>query len=200
MDACLLRFRSFLLSSSSLVSRLSELSGRRRVCHCAPSARCHRDILINEFAKRLLDDRPAECSILIGVFAEPDDFVAAAAALRHPFEVVVVPDPMCDGILGRLSRAAAETADKRSKALTFWFNRRKALEQREKELHQQMHPDVVGVMAGNALLVFRELLDALDFAWRDVLLHHMAAGFPIVWGLSGDRRATTSRKDRDQEP
>ena len=59
--AAITGFRDALLSDQKLYDSLWTLSGRRLVCHCRPSEKCHGDVLIEEFRNTFPDayDRAA---------------------------------------------------------------------------------------------------------------------------------------------
>ena len=84
LHECLSKFESHLNGSPQLLAAFSELSGRRLVCHCAPSSACHADIIISIFARELLTEPLVECSVLIGVHFEPEQFLEQALGLSHP--------------------------------------------------------------------------------------------------------------------
>ena len=48
-DVAIAKFRDMLLQEKSLHKSLWTLSGRRLICHCRPSERCHGDVFIEQF-------------------------------------------------------------------------------------------------------------------------------------------------------
>ena len=48
-DVAIAKFREMLLQDKSLHRSLWTLSGRRLICHCRPTERCHGDVLIEQF-------------------------------------------------------------------------------------------------------------------------------------------------------
>ena len=48
-DVAITKFREMLLQDESMFRSLWTLSGRRLICHCRPTERCHGDVLIEQF-------------------------------------------------------------------------------------------------------------------------------------------------------
>jgi len=176
---CIEKFRQHLVGDAGLMARIPELAGRRLVCHCAVGSPCHGDVLISLFRQRFAP-AAASVTILVGVYATPAAFVAAAAELEHPFEALAAPRSMLDTIEARLHRSVRETAAKRQAVLGHWRARKQALEVQEAALHKGMNPEVAAVMAGKPLLLFREMLASFSFPKSDVLLGLLAGGFPLA--------------------
>ncbi len=85
LDECLGRFDSYLQANPRLMDRLHELAGRRLLCHCRRGAPCHADTIARAFRHAFASGVPA-CSVTVGVYFSPEEFVVAAAQCHHPFE------------------------------------------------------------------------------------------------------------------
>ena len=176
---CLARFDAHLRSSPHLLDKLHELSGCRLLCTCRTSAPCHADAIILAF-RELCTPAPCDGIISIGTFQSPAEFALAALCCRHPFEDVVVPSPLVDALIFRMSAAAAEIVGHRQSALQHWTARAQALSGHECSLHDAMHADVRGIMNAKRILVFSEMLESIGFPSHAELIHCMSAGFPVV--------------------
>ena len=71
-DVAITKFREMLLQDKTLHRSLWTLSGRRLICHCRPTERCHGDVLIEQFRDSFPDvydrtvggERPPEPRVL----------------------------------------------------------------------------------------------------------------------------------------
>ena len=81
------RFEAHLLSNSDLMQSLGSLVGERLICHCAPAAQCHGDVLIKHFVHMTSPLKSAcQCTVLVGVHHTPEEFVEAASSCMHPVQ------------------------------------------------------------------------------------------------------------------
>ena len=76
------------------------------MCHCAPDAPCHGDVLIRQFAKHLAAPT-GDMTVQVGVHHTPAEFVELAAQCRHPFEEIALDGSLVESIGFRISHAAA---------------------------------------------------------------------------------------------
>ena len=179
LDECLGRFDSYLHASPRLMDKLQELSGKRLICHCRKGAPCHADTIARAFRQAFASEAPA-CSVTVGVYFGPEEFVAAAERCRHPFEALVLPAPLETSIRFRMTAPLKHIVATRHDALKFWLGRASALVRREVQLHGALHQEVKSILSDKRVLVFSEMLDHLGFPRRADLIHFMVSGFPVV--------------------
>jgi hypothetical protein len=201
LDECLGRFDSYLQANPRLMDKLHGLAGKRLLCHCRKGAPCHADTIARAFRHAFAAGAPA-CSVTVGVYFSPEEFVVAAAQCRHPFEALTLPDPLASSIRFRMTAPMKHIIATRRDALKFWWDRSRALAARETQLHEALHPEVRTIVADKRVLVFSELLDILGFPRRADLIHFMISGFPVVGAYprtdifpAAERKATYTPED-----
>ena len=79
---------------------ITELRGKRLLCHCAVGARCHGDALIAAYTE-LLSDSVIDASVNVGVFHGEAEFARQALQLSHPYEHHALTDDLRRGLLVR---------------------------------------------------------------------------------------------------
>ena len=195
------KFRAHLLSSPTLMSQLKSLSGRRLLCHCRDGQACHADVIIGEFREHFAD-QAAEATVMVGVPYEPVEFTLAALKCEHPFEQHAVSAFLSSCLQAKFRTSAQDTINFRKAAIAHWRGRVSALRDRELVLKNAMDPEVRKVVVEKQILVFGEMLAAVDFPERHVLVKFLHSGFPIVgeYPLTGTlpprrRDATRSLED-----
>ena len=100
VNECIDRFDAHLRSSARLMADLTELRGKRLLCHCATGARCHGDALITAYTE-LLADTVIDASVSVGVFHGEVEFARQALQLSHPYEHHALTDDLRRGLLVR---------------------------------------------------------------------------------------------------
>ena len=80
---CLEKFDAHLRSSATLISKITDLAGKRLVCHCPTHSRCHADVLVNAFVEAT-SESTAEIGDTRGQFSLAGGGSGRRAAVRHP--------------------------------------------------------------------------------------------------------------------
>ena len=113
---CLARYKSHLMADSQLMGSISELAGRRLMCHCRLTESCHADVLIQTFASM---NEVAEDSVtlLLGIHFSPQEFAVRALALEHPFEPLSLDPRLLEGIRFRMTSSVAQVKATRRRNL-----------------------------------------------------------------------------------
>ena len=181
---CLVRFRSYLLSSRTLLDQLPSLAGKRLLCHCALGSPCHGDILIEEFLKAVAAPASA-CKLSVGVFRSPGEFAALAAGCRHPFEDIYLDALAISALSWRMATSPADIAAFRAAVLRHWATVATELAPQERALHKSLHPDVEAIISSKRVLLFRKMLAAIEFPQADELVHYFCTGFPVLGEYRG---------------
>ena len=176
---CIDRFRAHLLSDVNLYSALGELEGKRLLCHCARGAPCHADVLIHEFVAKYVSAQ-SEVTVLVGVHYRPEEFIAKAAALEHPFDAVKLDVHLIASIRFRMTTSVAGVVAYRRQVMDFWKAEAERLQPQEEKLFKAMHPEVAGVLAGKRLCLLKAMLLSVGFPGAAELVGHMCAGFPLA--------------------
>ena len=179
VNECLTNFESHLLGSQHLMNDILDLCGRRLVCHCKPAAQCHGDVLIRTVAATLKMQQ-SEVTLLIGVPFTPEEFVLQASWLEHPFQEHFCSEVIMNGLFQRMAMSTKGLKGCRADALEFWQNRKADLAHEEKQLQNDLHPNVQRLMASKSVKLFREMLLAVGMPNVDRLVAYFTSGFPLV--------------------
>ena len=67
------------------MSDLTDLRGKRLLCHCATGARCHGDSIIAAFSE-LMSGAVMDATVMIGIFHGEVEFARQALRLSHPYQ------------------------------------------------------------------------------------------------------------------
>ena len=103
-------------------------------------------------------------AIEVGRQWDPAEFVAQAQQLVHPFDQEVRLPPIVAGAIVEMARLGpTKLAALRQTELDWWQARAQGLEWDEAALHDSLHPNVERVVAKKKILVFKELLEYIDY-------------------------------------
>ena len=174
------RFDAHLRASPSLLDLLPSLSGKRLLCHCRRHQPCHGDAIIAAFKELVEQAETADITVLIGVYASPQEFTRAALECDHPFSCNTSPTAVLVHLPYRMRTSAVEVSLFRRAVIEKWRNRCIALADLERELHAAMDPAVETVVRDKNLLVFKEMLTEIHFPDCKKLVDYMASGFPLA--------------------
>ena len=182
---CLIKYEQYLRSPAMaefLRRELGKLAGKILVCpSCRTGEACHADVIIKIF-REVFDiasaTRPA--SLKVGEPWTPEEFVAQAEALVHPFDSIVAPDAILRNVFTLLTVGPKSLAAARAETLEHWRRRAKELDPQEQELRSKMHDDVRPTMSSKRILLFGEMLTAAGVPKANDLCHLLASGFTIT--------------------
>jgi len=116
----------------------------------------------------------------IGIPWSPQEFVEKSLSLEHPYSAVSVEDDILRSAFTTLTGSLAAARHARDQALDHWSRRAAALDPLESKIKASVHEDVRPSIASKRLLLFREMLESIDFPHADKLIHTMAKGFPLA--------------------
>ena len=124
-----------------------------------------------------------QCKVVIGVFYEPYEFLAAALKCTHPFdEEVRLPPKVATAMANMATLGPSGVIKARRVEIDWWTVRRDQLASAEAKVHCRLHSDVESVVADKQYLLFKEMLTYIDYddvAVADLLL----TGIKIVGTL-----------------
>ena len=120
VEEAILRFDAYLRASPPLIADLHQLLGKRLVCHCTLSRRCHADALARAVSEFVLNKPTVDCTISVGIYRDPIEFTLAAAELRHPFEPHALHPSLFDSITYRMTHSTDTVDRDRRSSLTSW--------------------------------------------------------------------------------
>ena len=196
------RFEAHLRASRRLMNDIGELNGKRLVCHCGRLEPCHADALIRVFSEVFDMGEEKNVTVIVGIYREKAKFVEDACGLEHPYEAHFGATAVVAALARRMTRSTKEIIDYRRGAMRWWTERAQALAGEECTLHAGLDPDVEKIVGGKRLIVFRELLETIDFPKAKDVFHYLSRGFPVagdfpVTGIfpAGVREATMTIDD-----
>ena len=117
---------------------------------------------------------------MAGVYRLPFQTLAATRNLSHPMELhLPVPDLLVRAVVNVLRVGPAHLAFHRTSVLQKIMARSEALKQREKKLHENLHPDLQKVLAGKNTILWEQLLREYEFP-DPGLVEEVRQGFELV--------------------
>ena len=120
----------------------------------------------------------------LGVPREPWDFVERAVAVGHPRSLSIhLSSNVMDMLKQNFSEEPYKLVKQRAKFLQKWTERCKQLESKELELHATLDDHLRSVLKGKRLLIFKEILEELQYPDRG-LVDEICAGFRLSGWLS----------------
>ena len=112
--------------------------------------------------------------VSIGIPWTEDEFLDQATKITHPFDWEVSLPPKIASVISHIAEAGPSNIKRyRLEQLAYWGQREKSLGAKESELHARLHPDVEAVVASKRILLFQEMLKAIqydDLAVVDLLI------------------------------
>ena len=112
--------------------------------------------------------------VSIGIPWTEDEFMEQATRISHPFDWEVSLPPKIAAVISHITQAGPSNIKRyRLEQLAYWRQREMALAGKEQELHARLHPDVEAVVASKRILLFQEMLAAIqydDLAVVDLLI------------------------------
>ena len=120
---------------------------------------------------------------IYGVFRTPSEFLWEAMRLTHPFNLPVSGDvDNIEAMAKVLQLGKLGTMKFRLKQIQKYRNMASELEQSEKKVHQEMHPDLQVVMESKRLLLFKRMMADAEVV-DDHLFDELRLGFKLTGQL-----------------
>ena len=132
--------------------------------------------------------------VSIGIPWTEDEFLEQAKRISHPFDWEVPLPAKIAVAISHIAEAGPTNVKRyRLEQLAYWKQRGESLKAKEVELHKRLHQDVEAVVASKNILLFKEMLEAIqydDLAVVDLLM----TGVQVVGTL--DRVGIWKPEDR----
>jgi hypothetical protein len=119
----------------------------------------------------------------VGVPYSASEFTQLSLKLEHPFAALAVDDDVLRSIFSTLTSPASSTRTRRDQALAHWTRRAEALQAQEAQLRASAHRDVRPAIESKRLMLFCEMLRAVNFPDPEKRVHAMASGFPLAGNI-----------------
>ena len=111
-------------------------------------------------------------NIDIGVGWTTEHFTKQAASVTHPYDDPVTVSPEVARAIWQAATLSPNiTVSKRKLAILRYTKIKNELQDRERELHSQLHPDVERVVASKNILLFKKMLE--DAQYDDIEVHRL---------------------------
>ena len=95
----------------------------------------------------------------------PDEFVDMAVVAGHPAKLHSSLPPMLMDCIGKsLMKSCSQRMAHRAQALKYWLRRSLQLKRQEEELAQTLEPGVAEVLQGKRILVWKEMLQSINYS------------------------------------
>jgi hypothetical protein len=107
----------------------------------------------------------------------------ASAGLAHPFDGLELEEAVTEAIEVQLRLGPSALAELREEYLSRWERRAIEIDDIEQDLHDRLHEDVRGIVAGKRMLLLAEMLDEAGVPNSDLLITCMSEGFPLTGAL-----------------
>ena len=115
----------------------------------------------------------------VGVPRDPWDFVARAVETGHPRSLGIhLSANVMDMLRQNFSEEPYKLVKERAKFLHKWTQRCKELDMQERRLHENLEGHLKEVLAGKRLLLFKEILEELNYPDK-TLVDEICAGFTL---------------------
>ena len=102
--------------------------------------------------------------VSLGIPWTEDEFLEQAKRLAHPFDWEVPLPTKIARVISHIAEVGPSCIKRyRLEQLAYWNQREKDLRAKEKELHAGLHRDVEAVVASKRILLFKEMLEAIQY-------------------------------------
>ena len=152
LDECITRFDAHLRGSARLMADITELRGKRLLCHCAMGARCHGDSIVAAFSE-LMSGAEVDATVMIGIFHGEVEFARQALHLSHPYQHHALSDDLRRGLAVRLQCSQQALVWHQDSTMARWALRGRVVEPAESKLHESMDVGCRRVLRGKQLLL-----------------------------------------------
>ena len=148
-----------------------------------------KDFVDKDFTKDLVGKQPDNKALpnwlKVGVWRTPDEFIAKAKSLIHPFDDVShLPDEILEGLYTKLTSSAKEVAAKRLSTLKWVRDLQHELTGEEERLKAEMNEGVRAVVRGRSIKLMEHLLRRTGFVDTDEVIAALCKGVNITESVS----------------
>ena len=112
----------------------------------------------------------------------PEEFMAVAKGLHHPYEAIAVDDDILRAIFNVVTTSTSATSQRRKDRLAKWRRRAEELVEAERLLKENMHPDVEAHLREKPLLLFAEMMESAGVSKKVSrrMIQRMASGLLVA--------------------
>ena len=148
------------------------------VCACPPAPAGAKLVALNE--KKGKSGATELWLYSLGVYREPEQWIADAASIQHPFDCFhAVPDDLLRVVFDMLTLEPFVVIQNRAEKLSQWLGWSDELRDRERALHSQLEPGVAAILEGKKLLLLERIAASLN--WPDMaIFQEIRDGFKLV--------------------
>ena len=148
------------------------------VCACPPAPARAKLVALNE--KKGKSGATELWLYSLGVYREPEQWIADAASIQHPFDCFhAVPDDLLRVVFDMLTLEPFVVIQNRAEKLSQWLGWSDELRDRERALHSQLEPGVAAILEGKKLLLLERIAASLN--WPDMaIFQEIRDGFKLV--------------------